>query len=490
MTLTDMPSDILMLLPLLPTILLGVGACAMLMVGAFTRSTAATVMAALGFLGGALALLVWAPVTGPVGLENGPALFNVSPFTNVASVLLVVGALVAIPVLHTGLVARGLYRPEAYVLLVLMLTGATLLPAANHMLGLYVALELMSFPLYILCAWARDDAKSSEAGLKYFVLGSLASGMLLFGISLLYAATGSLDFYTLSMLLSQPIQALAWFGIILVLVGVAFKLSLAPFHMWTPDVYEGAPTPVTALMSALPKLAAFALLVRLLAGPFGGAVGATVGQGLAVMAAASMLVGAPLAIVQTNLKRLLAYSTVANVGFIAVPVVALAGIVGPSSVHAAAGVLFYLAVYGVTSLGLFLAIIVGRLETTAQLKGLGQRQPWLAAALGALLFSLAGVPPLGGFMAKMLAFAPAVQAGWGGLVVLAVVASVIAAAYSLWLIKLMYFDAPDTAANASRVPVPGLAAMTLGVVVAGVVVVGVVPAPLHTVCLAAATAVF
>lgn len=422
-----------------PLLILAVAALAMLMVGAFTQSGRS--VAALGGVGllATAGVMLFAPALGAVGVvgEGSPLLF-VTPFSHMVGLMMVLVTALAVPLFVDHFRGKAC-KPELFVLMMLSLVGAFVLVQASHMLTMYMGLELMSFPLYILAAFVRNDAKSSEAGLKYFVLGGLASGLMLFGIALLYAATGKLGFVGLHAQLAMgAMTPLVLVGAAFVLVGALFKLSVVPFHMWTPDVYEGAPTPVTALMASLPKIAAFALLMRLLAGPFAGFT-AQWQMALAVLAGAGMLLGAVVAVVQQNIKRLLAWSTIANVGFM------LAGIVAASA-QGNAAVLFYVFVYAVTSVGLFAGILLAYAETLPDLKGLATRAPWLAAGLLVNLFSLAGVPPLAGFMAKLDVFMAAVKAGYVGLAVVGVLASVVACFYSLYLIKVMYFEAPATAA--------------------------------------------
>ena len=461
-----------------PCIILALGAMLALLAGSFSRS------AAVGFVASGVTLLATALHVGLVGamgsvaFEGGPALLVITPFGLLVLLMLLALGFLCLPLLWQGFTGAR-RRSELAVLMLIAILGGGLLVSANHVLMLYVALELLSFPLYILCAWQREDAKSSEAGLKYFVLGSLASGLMLFGGSFVYAATGAMDFYTLATFASQTPTPRLLAGVVMMLVGIGFKLSWVPFHFYTPDVYEGAPTPVTAMLAALPKLAVGALLVQLAIGPLGGTVGAVWVNMLAVIAVASMTLGATLAIVQGSLKRLLAYSTIANMGFVAVAIVAL--LTHPTAA-AVAGVIVYLFLYGITSVGIFAAIQANGLERVEDLKGLAKRKPYTALAFGALLFSLAGIPPLAGFMGKFMAFMPAMQAGWSGLVLIAVLMSVVASVYSLWLLKVMIFDAPvgkpapqSPADNGLSTVVWLCAAITLGL--------GVYPAPLVNLCL-------
>ncbi len=489
--------DILLTAPLLIT---GLGSLVLLMLGAFTNSARATGIGAAVIILAAIGQLLFYPATGPVfPLENGAGhLMHVSPYTNVASLILLFVALLCLPLIqpyfsrahasntqHATRNTQNAHNPELYVLLILAITGALAFITSAHLLTLYVALELMSFPLYILAAFMRDDAKSSEAGLKYYVLGSMASGLMLYGISLVYAGLGNLSFSGIYVALNTAastgtIAPVVLIGISLTLVGSLFKLSVAPFHMWTPDVYEGAPTPVTAIMGALPKIAAFALLIRLLNGPFL-SVASVWQPTLAWLAVVSMLIGSVLAIVQSNLKRLLAFSTIANVGFIMVGVVA-------GTAAGTSATLLYLAIYTTTTIGLFAAVLAGQVNTVDDLKGLATRNPWLAAAFMLFLFSLAGIPPLAGFMAKLGVFTAAVAAGFNALAIAGVLASVIALFYSLWLIKVMYFDAPTT--NTPTPAIPSALQITLLICSAATVLLGILPTLIGNYTLAAATAIF
>lgn len=467
-----------------PLITLAILAMALLMLGAFSRN--AKLVGACTFAG-MLALGGYTfthPAVGQAFLTSQGPLLSFSSFTNLAAVLLLgLGALAS---LLNGpfYTQHKAYRPEIYVLFTLSLAGMMVLMAAADMLTLYLGLELMSFPLYILAATLRENAKSSEAALKYFVLGGLTSGLLLFGISLVYASTGTVHFGGIMSALagagdSALQNPLLLVGLALVLVAFLFKLSVVPFHMWTPDVYDGAPTPVTALMAALPKLAVIVALIRFVEGPL--ATQAALWQpALAALAVLSMVLGSAVAIIQTNLKRLLAWSTIAHVGFVFTGVVA-------ASLNGASGVLLYLTIYGLTTLGLFAALISLNATTTDDLKGLAQTRPMMAVTMLVLLFSLAGVPPFAGFMAKFAVFSSAVQAGYTWLALAGVLASVVAAFYSLWLVKLMYFDTP-TQVNPNA-PSPHLN-VVMAVAVAGTVLLGIFPELLANLTLPAATALF
>jgi NADH-quinone oxidoreductase subunit N len=315
---------------------------------------------------------------------------------------------------------------------------------ASNMMTLYLGLELQSLALYVLAAFARDDLRSSEAGLKYFVLSGLASGLLLYGISLVYGFAGTMDFVDLRALLAQPASASPGLvvGIVFVLVGLAFKVSAVPFHMWTPDVYEGAPTPVTVFFATAPKVAAMALLLRVMASPFGHLLGAW--QSLIVIVSiCSMVLGAFAAIGQSNIKRLMAYSSIGHMGY------ALVGLaVGtPEGIR---GVLVYMVIYVFMTAGTFGCIMAMRrngrsVEQISDLSGLASNDPGLALVLAIFMFSLAGIPLMSGFFAKLYIFLAAVQGGLWTLAVIGVLTSVVGAFYYIRIIKVMYFDAPVAA---------------------------------------------
>ena len=330
------------------------------------------------------------------------------------------------------------FRAEYPTLILFAALGMGIMASARDLMTLYVGLELNSLAAYVLASFMRSDDRSSEAGLKYFVLGALASGMLLYGISLLYGFTGTTDFAGIAQVVGGKLNIGLIFGIVFVIAGLGFKISAVPFHMWTPDVYEGAPTPVTAFFATAPKVAAMALMTRVVIGAMGPAVGAWQ-QIIIFLALASIILGAVGAIGQKNIKRLLAYSSINNVGYMLIGLAA-------GTQQGIEGVLTYLLVYLVTTLGAFLVVLQLRdasgnqVESIPALAGYSQRRPGLAAALAVFLFSLAGIPPLFGFWPKYLVFEAAVNAHLLPLAVAGIVASVIGAYYYIAIIKTMYFD--------------------------------------------------
>ena len=332
----------------------------------------------------------------------------------------------------------GTMRAEYPTLILFAALGMGIMASSRDLMTLYVGLELNSLAAYVLASFMRTDDRSSEAGLKYFVLGALASGMLLYGISLLYGFTGTTDFAGIAKVLGGELNIGLIFGIVFVLAGLGFKISAVPFHMWTPDVYEGAPTPVTTFFASAPKVAAMALMTRVVIDAMGPAVGAWQ-QIIIFLALASIILGAVGAIGQKNIKRLLAYSSINNVGFMLIGLAA-------GTQQGVEGVLTYLLVYVVTTLGAFLVVLQLRdadgnqIESIPALAGLSQRRPGLAAAMAVFMFSLAGIPPLFGFWPKYLVFEAAVNANLVPLAVAGIVASVIGAFYYIAIIKMMYFD--------------------------------------------------
>jgi NADH-quinone oxidoreductase subunit N len=344
----------------------------------------------------------------------------------------------------------GIARFEFPILMLFAVVGMMVMTSASNLMTLYVGLELQSLALYVLAAFARDDLRSSEAGLKYFVLGGLASGLLLYGVSLVYGFSGTMDFHELRALLAQPGNASPGVivGVVFVLVGLAFKISAVPFHMWTPDVYEGAPTPVTVFFATAPKVAAMALMLRVMASTFGPLL-ASWQSLIVIVSIASMLLGAFAAIGQTNIKRLMAYSSIGHMGY------ALVGL-AVGSPEGIRGVLVYMVIYVFMTAGTFGCIMAMRrkgqpVENISDLSGLASNDPGLAMALAVFMFSLAGIPLMSGFFAKLYIFLAAVQGGLWTLAVVGVLTSVVGAFYYIRIIKIMYFD-PSVEAFDRRPP--------------------------------------
>jgi NADH-quinone oxidoreductase subunit N len=394
-------------------------------------------------------------ITGLLVLTGVPGIgyqgqFVSDPFSTFNKLLLLSGAaLTAILSLDWNRQA-GISRFEFPVLMLFAVVGMMVMTSASNLMTLYVGLELQSLALYVLAAFARDDLRSSEAGLKYFVLGGLASGLLLYGVSLVYGFAGTMDFHELRSLLAQPGTASPGVivGVVFVLVGLAFKISAVPFHMWTPDVYEGAPTPVTVFFATAPKVAAMALMLRVMATPFGPLL-ASWQSLIIIVSIASMLLGAFAAIGQTNIKRLMAYSSIGHMGY------ALVGL-AVGSPEGIRGVLVYMVIYVFMTAGTFACIMAMRrkgqpVEQISDLSGLASNDPGLALALAVFMFSLAGIPLMSGFFAKLYIFLAAVQGGLWTLAVVGVLTSVVGAYYYIRIIKIMYFD-PSVEAFDRRPP--------------------------------------
>ncbi len=425
-----------------PEVILAGGICVLLLVGAFRGDRA---LEGLSWASVLLLVLAAVPVfdqgAGSAGAWGG--LYVADPLSRFLKLLVFAGSAAAILVAVPFLRRSGTGRFEYPVLVLLATLGMAIMVSARSLLSLYVGLELMSLAAYVLAAFHRDDARSSEAGLKYFALGALASGLLLYGVSLVYGFTGSTGFDAIRAAFAPGTERNlgALFGLVFILAALAFKISAVPFHMWTPDVYEGAPTPVVAFFGTAPKVAAMGLLLRVLLDPFGG-MKADWQQILVFMSIASMALGAVAAIAQTNVKRLLAYSAITNIGF------ALVGLAAgtPAGVSA---VLFYLLVYLVMTLGAFVCLMMvvdgeGRnREELSDLAGLARTRPGLAAALAIFMLSLAGIPPLFGFMPKLAVLSAAVEANLWPLAVIGVLASVVAAYYYLRVVKILYVDPPS-----------------------------------------------
>ena len=466
----------------LPELILGGGSMVLLMLGVATRRERGELILRL-----AIILLVLAGIF-VAGREGTTTLFHdsfiVDPFARALKLLTLAGAAVALLMSIDYWRGAGGVKFEFPVLVLLATTGMLMMISANDLIALYVGLELQSLALYVVAAFQRDSARSSEAGLKYFVLGALSSGMLLYGASLVYGFTGSTDFADIAAAV-QPSGANIGliFGLVFLMAGFAFKISAVPFHMWTPDVYEGAPTPVTAFFAAAPKLAAMALTVRVLITAFP-AVTTQWQQIVTFLAIASMALGSFAAIGQTNIKRLMAYSSIGQMGY------ALVGLAAGTT-EGVQGVIIYLAIYLAMTLGTFACILAMRrngrmVEDIDQLSGLSSTSPLMAFLLAMLLFSLAGIPPLAGFFAKFYVFLAAIRAGLYALAVIGVLLSVVGAYYYLRIVKIMYFDAPAERFEPMDMPL----AAVLGITGLFILLYFVYPAPLVAFAGAAAKSLF
>ncbi len=419
-----------------PELILLVGALGALIAGTYLQDgyAAAQRLAYITFAG-ALIVLLSAPAGGAVSFGLN---FAATAATQFAKIWVMAACIGTLALSHHALGRLQVQRAEFPVLILLSALGMCLMISARDLLALYVGIELQSLTLYILAAFVRQSEQSAEAGLKYFVLGALSSGLLLYGISLLYGATGTIQYESLIRFISSGAPNMAvTLALVFILAALAFKISAAPFHMWTPDVYQGAATPITAFFTTAPKVAGAMVLLQLLAGPLAGAH-AVWAQILWATAALSLIVGAFAALMQQNIKRLLAYSTINHVGFLLMAILA-----GGQDGNAA--LLTYLAIYVVISLGAFGAILLLQQEGEAaemltDLRGLSKRRPRIALAFAVLMFALAGVPPTAGFISKMYVLLATMHAGYNWLAALGVVTSVVAAFYYLRVIKLMYFD--------------------------------------------------
>jgi NADH-quinone oxidoreductase subunit N len=425
------------LVPLLPEFVLGIGAMALLMLGAYRGEGSSRLVdfAAIALLAIAGAIVLDLPA-GTLTTFNGS--FVVDGFARFLKILALIGSAAAIVMSLDYARQEHQQRFEYSVLIVLSTLGMLMLISAADLIALYLGLELMSLPLYVAAASYRDQLRSTEAGLKYFVLGALSSGMLLYGASLIYGFTGTVSFAGIAKAASQGGVGLI-FGIVFLFAGFCFKVSAVPFHMWTPDVYEGAPTPVTAFFAAAPKVAGMAMFVRAAVMAFP-AITSQWQQIVVFVSIASMLLGAFAAIGQRNIKRLMAYSSIGHMGF------ALIGLAAGTA-EGVQGVLVYMAIYVTMTLGVFAVILsmrrpAGMVESIDQLAGLARTNPSAAFFLAMLLFSMAGIPPLAGFFAKFYVFLAAIKAGLYVLAVIGVLASVVGAYYYLMIIKTMYFDEP------------------------------------------------
>src|SRR4051794_7236667 len=439
--------------PILPELILSIGGTILMLVAAFAgrRGSTLTSWLAVGLLVAATIALIGAPShAGPI--YDG--LIAADLFASFGKAVMFPAAAVAIIAAQSWFERGEEHASEYAVLIIFSAVGMSVMVSATSLISLYVGLELTSLASYVLAAYRRSDERSAEAGLKYFVLGALASGILLYGISLLYGFTGTASFAGLAAAFGRGVPSLGLlFGLVFLLAGLAFKISAVPFHMWTPDVYEGAPTPVTAFFASAPKVAAVLLTTRLCVAGLGPATDAW--RQIVIFAAlASIFLGAVAAYGQTNIKRLLAYSSINNVGFALIGLAA-AGPRGGSTV------LFYMAVYVVMTLGAFLCVLWMRdsegrpVEEIASLAGLSQTRPGFAAAFAIFMFSLAGIPPLFGFWPKLMVFQAAVHSGYVALAVAGILGTVVGAYYYLRIVKVMYMDEPAVPYSRVREPVQG-----------------------------------
>ena len=424
--------------PVMPEIVLVAGAMALLIYGVFRgeRSAQAVNWGAIILLVITGFLLAWLPAERLVGFGGS---FIVDDFARFMKLLAITGSAAAIVMSLEYLTVEGQQRFEYPILILFSTAGMLLLISAGDLIALYLGLELMSLCLYVLAAINRDSVRATEAGLKYFVLGALSSGMLLYGASLIYGVTGTVSFAGIAQNGREGGLALV-FGLVFVFAGFCFKVSAVPFHMWTPDVYEGAPTPITAFFASATKVAAVAMIVRATISAFP-AIVSEWQQIVVFVSIASMALGAFAAIGQRNIKRLMAYSSIGHMGF------ALIGLAAATE-QGVRGVLIYMAIYLTMTLGAFACILAMRrgnilVEEIGDLAGLARTKPGMAFFFAMLLFSLAGVPPLAGFFAKFYVFLAAIQAGLYALAVIGVLASVVGAYYYLLIIKIMYFDEPQ-----------------------------------------------
>ncbi|HEY0338925.1 MAG TPA: NADH-quinone oxidoreductase subunit NuoN [Burkholderiales bacterium] len=428
----------------------------------------------------ACVFLIWLWATRePVYTFSG--MFVDDLMADVLKLFVCLGVMLLLAYSRPYLAARGMFRGEFFALVLFATLGMMVMISANHLLVLYLGLELMMLSTYSMVALQRDSATATEAAMKYFVLGALASGMLLYGMSMIYGATGSLEITELAQMIAEGsvIGPVLIFGLVFIVAGLGFELGVVPFHMWVPDVYHGAPGAVTLFVSTVPKLAGFALIIRLL-GQALGAEQLTVEwqQMLVVMAVLSLVIGNVTAIVQTNLKRMLAYSTISHMGFVLLGVLA-----GDENGYSAA--MFYMVVYVLTNLGAFgMMLLLSRsgfeAENLEDFKGLNQRSPWYAFLMLLIMFSMVGIPPTVGFYAKLAVLQSLLTAGYLSVAVVAVLFSVVGAFYYLRLVKLMYFEQPeDTAVIAPAADVKVL--MTLNG--AAILLFGIMPQPLMALCL-------
>jgi len=463
--------------PALPEIFVLGMACAILLIDVLSKDRAWTYALTLITLVGAAAITVFTSVPQVQFTFGGQ--FVDDAMADVLKLMAYLSTLAVVIYSRPYLIERNLFKGEFFVLVLFALLGMMVMISANHFLPLYIGLELLSLSLYALVALQRDSAQATEAAMKYFVLGALASGFLLYGMSLLYGLTGTLELPAMARVLQAGVldQMVLVFGLVFLVAGLGFKLGVAPFHMWVPDIYQGAPSAVTLFIGSAPKLAAFAFTMRLLVNGMHPEVANWQGM-LAVMAVLSLAIGNLAAIMQTNIKRMLAYSTISHMGFL------LLGVMSGTFAGYAAS-MFYVIAYVLMSLASFgLVVYLSRNRLEAEnlddFRGLNSRNPWLAAMMAILMFSMAGLPPFVGFYAKLAILQSLVGAGYVWLAVVAVMFSLIGAFYYLRVVKLLYFDAPKADAPIYTA-IPDVQAL-LTVNVLTVLMLGIMPQALFTLC--------
>jgi len=488
--------ELLDLIVLLPELVILLSACLLLVLSAFVKETplAADGMAREVFdtprganfvYNGALLLLLVIGTVFALRIPDLPiyammGLFQADPLANLLKSASCFALLISLIYSRQYLVDRGMFRPDFMVLALFALLGQCVLISGSNLLTLYLGLELMALSTYGLVAMRQDNAQSAEAAMKYFILGALASGFLLYGMSMLYGVTGSLDLIEIFKAVADPRinHLIMAFGLVFIMAGLAFKLGVVPFHMWVPDVYQGAPTAVTLLIAAAPKLAAFALLFRLLVNTLLPLFSDWQPM-LIMLAVLSMVIGNVTAIAQTNIKRMLAYSAIAQMGFV------LLGMLSVFDDHAYSAALFYAVTYTLTTLASFgLLMLLSKkgydCETLDSLKGLNKKHPWFAFMGLVMMFSLAGIPPTVGFAAKLSVLEALVDAEYTALAIIAVMASLVGAFYYLRVVKVMYFDAP---LHEHEITGSGISRGILGINSIAIVALGIFPGALMALCL-------
>ncbi|MFP4601331.1 MAG: NADH-quinone oxidoreductase subunit NuoN [Halochromatium sp.] len=472
------PSLTSSMIAILPELVILVTACGVLIVDLYTRAEHKQSNHNLTIIGLVLALMAVGAVGSPVPTAAFSASFVRDPMSDLLKGAILVVSLLTFIYAKDYMRDREMWVGEYHVLLLFAVLGMLIMVSANGFLTLYLGLELLSLCLYALVAFDRDSKQGAEAAMKYFVLGALGSGMLLYGISMLYGASGGFAFADVAAAVASAgvDDRILVFGLVFALIGIAFKFGAVPFHMWLPDVYQGAPTPIVLFLSSAPKIAAFAMAARILIEALGG-LQSDWGEILVILSVLSLALGNVVAIAQTNIKRMLAYSTISHVGFIFLGLLA-------GSEQGYASAMFYSVVYALMSAGAFGVLLMmsskGQdVQELDDLKGLSDRAPWLAAMMALMMFSMAGVPPMVGFVAKLLVLEAIIAQGMVWLAIVAVVFSIIGAFYYLRVVKLIYFDKPVT-----EVPVTADASARVAITVNGaaILLLGMYPATLFTLC--------